>query len=269
MKRGWKDIGIGFLLGSTMSIPGVSGGTMAMAIGYYKPIMKAAANLRKKRCFFFLLRILAGGLGGFLLGAGTLNYTLELLPITVTLLFSGAVLAGIYVLGRETLKKGVSLNGILFFLLGVLLVLTVDQLPKGQICTSPLLSVLWGFFLATGLILPGISTSHLLTVFGLYGTVTDISYSNLLRLIPLAMGVFLGIILLTKPLANAMDRFERECNWILLGFSAGSLKSLIAPCLTSPQISYIPWFQTINGVILGVGAAFLILKIQKTEAKKL
>ena len=81
--------------------------------------------------------------------------------------------------------------------------------------------------------------------------------------------MLLGILLLTKPLAVTLDRYEKECNLALLGFSAGSLKSLLEPCVSSPQMAYLPWFQIINGLLLAAGASCLILRIQKRDAKKL
>ena len=87
VKKSGTDLWVGFLLGSTMAIPGVSGGTMALALGYYSPILRAVSQLRNKSAVLFLLRVLIGGLFGFFLGASLLNYMLELLPITVTMLF--------------------------------------------------------------------------------------------------------------------------------------------------------------------------------------
>lgn len=260
MKKKRTDLWIGFLLGSTMSVPGVSGGTMALALGYYNPILNAASHLRRKGSLPFLLRILCGGLAGFLLGASLLNYMLNLVPITVTVLFLGAVGTGIFLFSRETLKKGIGIGEIFCLLLGLAAVLVIDNLPQNAGTQTPFLSLLWGILLSVGLILPGISTSHLLTVFGLYGVVTDFSSENILRLFPLGFGVFLGILLLTKPLAIALERWEGACNCLLLGFAVGSLKGLAEPCFDSPQIDFIPLFQTVSGILLAIGACLLILK---------
>ena len=267
MNQKGKDLLIGLFMGCTMSVPGVSGGTMAVAFGYYSPILSAAGNFKKRENIFFLLRLFAGGVSGFLLGAKALTYTLKILPLTVTMLFCGAVLAGIWILGKQTFSTGCSLNGILFFMLGIICVFSVEKIPPSTLTASPLLMLLWGFFLALGLILPGISTSHLLTVFGLYETVTDLSGENILRILPLFIGILAGIFLMTKPLAKVMDRFPHYCNCVLLGFCAGSLKGLIESCLQSPKIHYLTVFQIINGLILGAGAAAGILMLHRKEEK--
>lgn len=268
MKKDWKDIFFGFLIGGTMSVPGVSGGTTAIALGCYAPILSATAKIGEKRNLLYLFRIFLGGIAGFFLVAGILKQGFRILPLTMTMLFCGAAAAGIFLLGKEALREGFSLNGILFFLLGLGTVVAVERLPRAEQTESPLLMFLWGIVLAAGIILPGISTSHLLLVFGLYDTVTGISgIQDLLSLFPLALGAGLGIILLTKPLAAAMENYPGYCRFALLGFAVGSMKALIMPCIGDPQIGYLPWFQIINGIILAGAAAWGILKANNVEKK--
>ncbi len=268
MKKNFKDLFLGFLIGGTMSVPGVSGGTTAIALGCYGDILTAAAKIRERKNFFYLLKILLGGILGFFLVAGILNEAFRILPLTMTMLFCGAAGAGIFLLGKEAVKQGISLNGILFFLLGFGAVVAVERIPQGNGNTSPLLMILWGILLAAGIILPGISTSHLLLVFGLYDDITNLSgWKNILSLLPLAIGVGIGMILLTKPLAVALEKYPSYCRFALLGFAVGSLKALIEPCIGDPQLTYLPWFQILNGLILAGGAVWGILKLNGKEKK--
>ncbi len=263
-----KRFSLGFFMGATMSVPGVSGGTMAVALGCYEKILSATANLRKKENFFYLLTVGIGGIAGFLLMAGILNVAFQILPLTMTMLFCGAVGTGIYLLGKEAIKEGFSVNGILFFLLGLGCVLAVENLPQGGFAVSPLLSVLWGIFLAAGIILPGISTSHLLVIFGLYDDITHISsLSDAVVLLPLVLGAVAGIFLLTKPLSKALEKYPAYCKFALTGFATGSLKALISPLFGNPQTDYLLWFQVMNGIILAAGAAWGILRLTKKEEK--
>lgn len=250
-----------------MSIPGVSGGTTALALGCYGNILSATANLRKKEHIIYLLPILIGGVLGFFTMAKVLSYAFHLLPITITLLFLGAVVMGIRILWNETSQSGFSLNGALFFLLGFISIWAIEKIPNLSQYNTPFLSLLWGILLAVGVILPGISTSHLLMIFGLYETVTNLCIQNIPTLIPLAIGTGIGIIFLTKPLDAALKKYPTNCNFMLLGFAVGSLKDLILPCLSSPQMTYLPVFQTINGIILGTGAAWGILMLNRVEKK--
>lgn len=266
MNRYTKHVTIGFLVGCTMSIPGVSGGTMAMALGYYEPMIKAAACPQKKGNLLFLLLLGGGGITGFLSGAKVLNSAFLQFPLAITLLFGSAVLYGCLCMGKETLSYGLSLHGILLFLTGFLTVLAVERIPPAGECDSLFLQILWGVFLAAGFILPGISTSHLLTIFGLYGTLTEFSADTLRILIPLGLGLAMGTALLIKPLSAAWERFPAECNWALLGFSVGSLGGLLKPCLQSPRLSVLPALQIAAGLVLAGGACLLLRKMQKNNS---
>ncbi len=268
MKKTFQELFLGFMIGGTMSVPGVSGGTTAIALGCYEKILTAAAEIRRKKNFYYILKILLGGLLGFFLVAGFLNEAFRILPVTMTMLFCAAAGTGIFLLGKDSFTVKISINEILFFLLGFGTVLAVEKLPKGNVESSPLFMILWGIFLAAGIILPGISTSHLLLVFGLYDDVTQLSeWKHLVSLFPFAVGVGIGILLLTKPLAKALEKYPNYCRFILLGFAVGSLKALIEPCIGDPQIGYLPWFQILNGVVLSMGAIWGILKLNRVENK--
>ena len=90
-------------------------------------------------------------------------------------------------------------------------------------------------------------------------------WRDLLALLPLGIGAAAGILLLTKPLAALMKRYPSYCNFALLGFGVGSLKALVAPCIGHPQIGYLLWFQIANGLILGAGAVWGILKLNQRK----
>jgi len=270
MKHEAKALLRGFLIGGTMSVPGVSGGTVAIALGCYERILQAAAGLKQKENRKELFFLLLGGIPGFLGMAGLLSKAFRILPLTMTMLFLAAAGTGLLLLGREAWKEGVSLNGGLFFLLGFGIVLGIERIPEGVITASPLLGIPLGILLAAGIILPGISTSHLLLVFGLYGKITEISSAtDLFALLPLAGGTALGMLILTKPLAKALERYPSYCRFALLGFAAGSMKPLIGPCIGNPQIRYLFWFQILNGLILAGGAVWGILKLNRKEKKKI
>ena len=266
MKGKLRHLRTGFILGCTMSVPGVSGGTTAMALGYYGPMMKAAASPRKKGNLLFLFLLGIGGIAGFLSGARVLNSAFVQFPLAVTILFCGAVLFGCFSMAKETLGYGLSFHGIFLFLTGFLTVLAVERIPPAGECESVPMQIFWGAFLAAGLILPGISTSHLLTVFGLYGALTDFSTETLRLWIPLGIGIILGGVLLIKPISAAWKRFPAECNSALLGFSLGSLSGLLKPCLQSPRLWFLPVWQISAGILLAAGACFFLQKLQKNNA---
>ena len=58
----------GLIIGATMSVPGASGGTMAILLGIYDDMIGAVSSLRRnfKKSFLFLLVLLIGGFIGLL-----------------------------------------------------------------------------------------------------------------------------------------------------------------------------------------------------------
>lgn len=74
-----KLIGKALWIGATMTIPGVSGGTMAVVMGIYEDLIRAVNGLRnepKKYIGFLLQFVLAAG-AGFLLLARLVTWLLE------------------------------------------------------------------------------------------------------------------------------------------------------------------------------------------------
>ena len=43
----------GFIIGGTMLVPGVSGGTMAMILGIYEDLISAVSNFMKQKASYF------------------------------------------------------------------------------------------------------------------------------------------------------------------------------------------------------------------------
>ena len=255
-----KDIVTGILLGGTMSVPGVSGGTMAIALGCYGQLLRSVADL--KRGWGYLLRILLGGIFGFLTVGNIVDLVFDQCPVIATTVFCCAALAGMVRLWKDC--NSITLGGIVCFFLGIASVFAVDLAPA-QTATSPLFAALCGIAVAAGIILPGISTSHLLVLFGWYDAVVCL---NVKELLPLGVGVLLGLLLLTKPLIRSMDRHPAEWTLALLGFSAGSLRPLIRPCLLAPNAGFHPIIQLGTGLVLG-GMVFLCLVQNRQDGEKI
>lgn len=266
MKRMLKDTFLGFLIGGTMSVPGISGGTVALCLGCYGTILSAAANLKKRESLRYLFRIGFGGILGFFWAAKLLNLAFTVFPVMMSLIFCVAAGTGIFLLGKEALESGVTAKGIFLFLLGFGTVLLVEKFPSFSGETAPILAVVWGIFLAAGVILPGISTSHLLLVFGLYDDVAKLSgFSDVIPLLPLGFGTVLGMILLAKPLAAALEKHPSHCRFLLMGFAVGSLKALWEPCLENPQTEHLLWVQIGIGLILSAGVAWGVILLNRKE----
>ena len=81
-----------------------------------------------------------------------------------------------------------------------------------------------GIVIAVALVLPGISVSYMLLVLGMYEeTIRAIYEFYLPYLLPLGIGILLGIVLMTKILERAMTLYSKATYLIILGFVIGSI----------------------------------------------
>ena len=121
--------------------------------------------------------------------------------------------------------------------------------------------MLGGFITAAALVLPGISASHMLYMLGIYDDVMQsIATLNLLPLIPMALGLALGVFLTAKLVDTLMSRHSQGAYLIILGFMFGSLVELIPEC-DHP-------LQYLIGVICTACGFFLVKILSSKEQAK-
>lgn len=227
-----------FVVGSSMMIPGVSGGSMAMILGIYDKLIESVPALFGRRTFKeslkFLLVFLIAALAGIVIVARPLEMLIDRYSVTLMYFFLGAVIGTVPMMFKKARSEGFDIPSIIYILVGVALVLSIDLLPEGIFSpdigkglSSILLQILGGILVSVGLVLPGISTSYLLLVLGLYEPViAAISNNRFLSLAPLAIGGVAGILALTKGLEVAMKRYPKPTFMMILGFLLASLREI-------------------------------------------
>ena len=235
----------GFIIGSSMAVPGVSGGTMAIVLGIYDKLLGAISGLRKnfKDNLWFLVKFGLGSAVGLVLLYEVIGRLLEIFPIPVSCLFFGAVIGGIPTLFEKIRPTKITapfcIRSLLFGILGVAIVLGVANIldilkwlgmvdPEVVSLVSAtdhitlaniLLWVVTGLVISIALILPGISTSHMLVILG----ITSILSLPIPALLVIGLSLIVGIFAITKPLEWAMNRFTAPTYCVILGFVVGSL----------------------------------------------
>ena len=281
MKQWLKNISIridalvkGFFVGSSMSVPGVSGGTMAMILGIYDELISSVSTFTKqiKRNFFFLLQFLFGACIGIFLLASVLGELKEKYPIIVMYFFIGAIFGSVPMLCKKANVQKFNLSVIIYPLIGILIVLLFGLLPgklfDGSIAGigGILIQIGGGLIAAVALVLPGISFSHMMLMMGLYDAlllaIKDINIPAMIGFVPLAIGLFLGIILFTKLLDYVMKKFPFQSYLIIFGFVIGSVANKeVFPGL--PR-TFVEWVISIFVLVIGF---ILMFFISKREAR--
>lgn len=266
-KQSWRHIlAKAMTIGGTMTVPGASGGTMAMILGIYEELVESVGSLpgliagclrrrqsaSERQRLWINLRFLAlfctGALAGMALLARAVLTLLEHHPMTVSYFFLGAVAGGIPLICKQARLKNITWRTLFWPLLGLFIVYGLAALPDELFaggCISPLRHLLFQFLggciLAVALILPGISVSQMLLMLGLYEPVmTAVSNLHFSALIPLGLGAVLCTLLVTRLLGDAMERRPQPTYLLILGFVLGSLGELYPGLPTGWNLLFAP-----------------------------
>lgn len=224
----------GVCVGSTMMVPGVSGGSMAMLLGIYDRLIYSVNSIRSGKSLLFLGTFSAGGFLGILLFSQPLLALLERYPMQMLYFFMGAVGGGIPLMLTKAEVRRFSLPVLIWPALGILLVWLLSVLPEAPVraemsigLKDTVFLVITGAVAAVALVLPGISVSYLLLVFGIYdGMILALHGFHLPVLIPFGVGLLLGIFLSTRTLEHAMKKYPQPTYLTIFGFILASLTEI-------------------------------------------
>ena len=292
----------GFLMALADSVPGVSGGTIAFIMGFYDEFINSISLLLKgkkeerKKAFFFLLRVGIGWATGMILAILILNSLFEKNIYLISSMFLGFVLAAIPIIVMEEKKclKGKYYN-LIFTLIGAAVVVAITIL-KAKLNSGESgefrLTVARGVYLFVcgalancAMVLPGISGSTLLLIFGVYTTVIGAVHSVLtfdFKALPLCFifgfGVIAGAVGIVGILKKCLSRFRSQTIYLVIGLMVGSLYAIVRgpESLDTPQpMMDLHTFSIIFFIIgIAVISGLQLLKVAiekkgKTENKKI
>ena len=226
----------GVLMGTANLIPGVSGGTMILAMGLYERFIEAVADLTALRLQLRPI-VFLGVLGIFAVGSITMLssvilYLLFAQPALMFALFIGLTLGGspalLRMIGRPSFS---AVTGtVIGFALMVAVALGRDGASLPRNTTMDVVSGLIG---STTMVLPGISGSYMLLVLDQYdrvlGAVDDLrqgTWSALSIIVPVGIGAVIGIVGLSNLLKVLLHRYEKATLGFLLGLLLGSVLGL-------------------------------------------
>ena len=236
----------GMIMGVVNVFP-VSSGTVSLILGVFERFVNAIKSLNHKNFKFlrkgqfgdfvqrtdfkFLLTIFAGIMMGMVLTAIFLKQTLKSYEVFTWSFFIGLILASVvYVMKR--IEK-VNVKNILFVLVGFVIsfMLSIKSNPYSN--DNFFYLFLCGIVGATGMVVPGVSGSHLMLLMGNYELIVTEAIPSLTRaatfvhgfkiLFPFALGAVVSIISFSHLLSWLMRDFRNETLSALAGFMLGSL----------------------------------------------
>ena len=232
MKKHLLNVLKGLIIGASMLIPGVSGGTMAIVLNTYDELLAAVSHFFRdpKRHGLLLATFGGGGLLGVFLFSKVILTVTERFRYPMMFFFLGAILGGVPALWKKTGIREFKPLQLLWPLLGIAAVSLLSFTPDTLFTVDSgnpiylLMLLLAGLLAAVALILPGISISYMLLVLGLYEpTMTAIHEIQISFLLPMAIGLAAGTLLMVKLLEKAMTKYPAITYPVIIGFLLGSL----------------------------------------------
>lgn len=235
----------GFILGVANVIPGVSGGTLAVSLGLYERGLECVTTLFKKfkENLTFIMPI-ALGIGVAILSTSKLvtyaltNFKAQTIFLFVGLIFGGISLIMKKVKGQKSFFNICVLCIIFIFVLGLNFVKTDTfsiSFTNMKIIDYVLLALV-GFIASSAMVIPGISGSFVLMVFGYYemimATISHLTTfknigQDLIILTVFGIGVLLGILFMAKLITKLIEKNEVRTYFAIMGFVLSSIVVLL------------------------------------------
>ena len=229
----------GLLMGLANLVPGVSGGTLILALGLYERFIGAIAAVTRLRFtkahVLFLALVLSGAAVSIVGLSGVVVDLVTEQRWVMYALFTGLALGGVPDLGRASrpLSGGVAMGALAG--LALMAWIAFGGGEQRAVAPTPQALVFVGALAASSMILPGISGSYVLLILGLYDTVIGSLSSSELRddfsgalmiIAPVGVGAVLGVALLSNALKALLVRAPRVTHAVLLGLLVGSVFGL-------------------------------------------
>ena len=246
----------GIAMGVANVIPGVSGGTIALITGIYEELIDSLKSfdktalkylLRFKKKEFvkhtnlnFILIVFGGSIGVLFLIAYPLEYLLNKHEKLIYALFFGLILASILSIVR--LIKKWNFFTIIATILGFIIAIIVTNITPSNENNNLLYIFICGIVSISGMMLPGLSGSHILILLGNYklifaSTLTgfmksiksifdsnqDFDYEPLIILSVFCVGALFGLLSFSRIISWLLKKFKDQTIALLTGFIIGSL----------------------------------------------
>lgn len=226
----------GILLGAGAILPGISSGVLCVIFGIYEKLIDSILNFFSdvKNNFKFLCPIILGIAIGVILFGNLLRYLFKFFPIQTKFCFIGLILGSIpSLLKNANNSKGFRLHYIIYtlitFILALLLLRIENIITTTNLSTNIniLFLIFSGFIMSIGVVVPGVSSSVLLMILGIYDIyLMAVSTVDLYILIPMGIGLLLGGFIFLRMIKHCLERFHVQTYYSIIGFVLGSIPIL-------------------------------------------
>ena len=279
----------GLFMALADSVPGVSGGTIAFIMGFYDKFINSLDGLiygdkkAKKESLVFLIKLGVGWICGMVMASLILASLFERNIYEISSLFLGFIIFSIPLIIKEEKKelKGKYKN-ILFTIIGIILVIIITKLnpvsSKESIVDITHLNIglifyiiIAGMLAISAMVLPGISGSTLLLIFGLYISILTgiketlhFNFSYLPALIVFGIGVIIGILSIVKLIKKALKKYRSATIYLVVGLMLGSIYAIIMGP-TTLEVPRNPLSLNTFNILFFIIGAIIIIGLDKVK----
>jgi len=291
-----KELIINFINGFCMaladSVPGVSGGTVAFILGFYDNFINALDDIfrgnweEKKKAFIYLIKIGIGWAAGFVIAAIVLSNLFNTKIYEMSSLFLGFIIFAIPLIIKEEKDsfKGKYKN-IIFTILGIALVVGIAIFSSNanfdiNLQNLNIGTIAYVFIVAmvaiSAMILPGISGSTILLIFGIYIPIMNsikaflhLDFSAFPILMTFGIGMIVGLMLFAKIARKCLEKHRSPTVYAILGLMIGSIYSIVLGPTTLDAPKAMMDFSSFSPIFFIIGGAVIIgLEILKRVLNK-
>lgn len=269
----------GMVIGIANIIPGVSGGTMAVAMGIYDKLIHALTHVKSefKKSMKLLVPVIIGAGIALVALSFVITTALEKYPIPTNLLFIGLIVGGLPAVCRKVkgnpLKPQHVIAALAFFALVVGMALFGGGKGADADLSFGFVNVLilfgCGIIAAATMVIPGVSGSMILMLLGYYEPVVaaikdfmtalahldmDGVVSGLGILVPFGLGALFGIVVIAKLIEWIFRKYPLVAFWAIIGLIVASPVAIVL----LNTFTYTNLAVTIISSVLAFGVGFVV-----------
>ena len=242
-----KKILQGMVVGIANIIPGVSGGTMMVAMGLYDKLIYSITHLKSefKESMKLLIPIFAGAGIAIIALSRLFEFLLATYPIPTNFAFCGLIAGSLPFIFQKVKGHSVTVGKMIpfFIFFGVVILMAVlgedggsaADVSFGLVNVIKLLGV--GIIAAATMVVPGVSGSMMLMLLGYYDTIIEtindcidallqFNMTELLRVVgilaPFGIGVVVGIFAIAKLIEFIFKKAEIHAYYGIIGLILAS-----------------------------------------------
>lgn len=285
---------LGFFIGLAVIVPGVSGSAVAIIFRLYEKLLYAFGNIFRqfKRCIVFLLPIIAGGIIGLAGGFLAVQQLINLIQFAIVALFAGLMLGAFPAVTDQLKGEKITPARVALFAAGLAVPIAFAALSValGDEGGNALTDLPWyfyvlfaalGFVISVTQLVPGLSASAILMMFGFYKPLLDSLHFSYIAQSPAVLGVYaclvvgflVGLVVVSKGMNKLLQRRRAPTFFTVAGMSLGSVITMFY----NPEIvayygqwgSAFAWWELLLGLALfagGVAAAYFFVRYERAHS---